>query len=59
MLRNVRHTSIFRSTRAILVVAGVLVVAENRAWAGCGDHTFFSFTAVSYTHLTLPTIYSV
>ena len=45
MLRNVRHTSIFRSTRAILVVAGVLVVAENRAWAGCGDHTFFSFTA--------------
>lgn len=45
MRRKVFHTSIFYSTRAILVVAGVLVVAQGRAQAGCGDHTFFSFTA--------------
>src|SRR5687768_14528043 len=45
MPRNVCHTWIFRWTRAVLVVAGVSILAEGRAQAGCGDHTFFSFSA--------------
>ena len=45
MLRNVPHTLVFRWARVLLVVVGVSVVAESRAQAGCGDHTFFSFTA--------------
>jgi hypothetical protein len=43
MLRRVYHTPNFPWARAILVVGGVLVLADG-AQAGCGDHTFFSFT---------------
>lgn len=45
MLRDFRHLGINRWTRVCLVVAAVSILAESRAEAGCGDHTFISFAA--------------
>src|SRR5262245_40701165 len=46
MLR-IRHRAIDRWARVLLVVAGASLMAESRAQAACGDHTFFSFNVFS------------
>jgi hypothetical protein len=42
MMRWIMHATP-RWTKFVLAVGALLVAAETRAVAGCGDHTFFSF----------------